>query len=189
MSYTIFNTPVINTLLRQSSLAVLKITGWRTHGRFPPISKYVLIGAPHTSNWDLPYALMIVFALRAEVCWMGKDAIFSRPFNGFSRWLGGIPVDRSKSSNVVTQVIRQFRKNKKLVLLIAPSGTRKQVSAWKTGFYYIAAGAGVPIVAGFLDYGRRVGGIGPIYQPTGDAEGDIKRIRAFYAGIVGKRSV
>jgi 1-acyl-sn-glycerol-3-phosphate acyltransferase len=172
--------------VRWFSIFILKISGWRAHGQVPSVPKFVLVGAPHTSNWDLPYTLFIVFILRAKIYWMGKDAIFRKPFKGFFKWLGGIPVDRSKSKNIVAQSIKQFNQNKKLILTIAPAGTRKRVEKWKTGFYYIAHGANVPIVLGFLDYRRKVGGFGPVIYPTGDIKADMKIISAFYKGVAGK---
>jgi len=117
---------------------------------------------------------------------MGKEAIFRWPFKGFFKWLGGIPIDRSKSSNVVSQSIQLFHQNEKLILAIPPAGTRKKVKKWKTGFYHIANGANVPIVLGFLDYRRKVGGIGPVVYSTGDIEADMKTIRAFYDSVTGK---
>jgi len=152
----------------------------------PPIPKFILVGAPHTSNWDLPYTLFIVFVLKAKVYWMGKDTIFRKPFKRFFKWLGGIPIDRSKSYNIVAQSIQQFNENENLILTIAPSGTRKRVQKWKTGFYHIANGANVPILLGFLDYRRKVGGFGPMLYPTGDLEADMKTIKKFYDGVTGK---
>jgi 1-acyl-sn-glycerol-3-phosphate acyltransferase len=186
MNYTIFDTPVLKTILRWFSISVLKIAGWRAEGPVPAIPKFVLVGAPHTSNWDLPYALFVAFVLKAKIYWMGKDSLFRMPFNGLFRWLGGIPVDRSTSHNVVAQTIQQFHRNEKLILTITPSGTRKRVKKWKTGFYHIADGANIPIVLGFLDYRRKTGGMGPVVYPTGDINVDMKTIRSFYDGITGK---
>jgi 1-acyl-sn-glycerol-3-phosphate acyltransferase len=186
LNYTIFETPVLNIFLRWFSLTVLKITGWRAHGRLPATTKFVLVGAPHTSNWDLPYALFIIFVLRGKIYWLGKESLFRRPLKGFFKWLGGIPIDRSKSKNVVAQSIQQFHQNEKLILTIAPEGTRSRVKKWKTGFYHIAKGANVPIVLGFLDYQRKTGGIGPVIYPTGNVDADMETIRAFYDGITGK---
>ncbi len=186
MKHTIFTTPVIKAFLHRTSRIILVLTGWRAEGRLPPIPKFVLVGAPHTSNWDLPYTLLIAFALRAHIHWMGKEAIFRRPFKGFFKWLGGIPVRRSQSHNLVAQSIQQFKRNENLILTIAPAGTRKRVIRWKTGFYHIATGAGVPIVLGFLDYRRRAGGIGPVVYPSGDMAADMETIQAFYDGVTGK---
>jgi 1-acyl-sn-glycerol-3-phosphate acyltransferase len=117
---------------------------------------------------------------------MGKETIFRKPFKKFFKWLGGIPIDRSKSYNVVAQSIQQFKESENLILAIAPSGTRKRVKKWKTGFYHIAKGANIPISLGFLDYRRKVGGFGPLLYPTGDFGADMKIIREFYAGVTGK---
>jgi 1-acyl-sn-glycerol-3-phosphate acyltransferase len=117
---------------------------------------------------------------------MGKDAIFRKPFGSIMKWLGGIPIDRSGSNNVVEQSIRMFEENDRLVLTVPPSGTRSRVTCWKTGFYYIADGANVPIALGFLDYRLKIGGIGPSIQTTGDIETDMKVISSFYENITGK---
>lgn len=186
MSYTIFDTPILNALLHWLSLILLKIFGWRMDGELPKTPKYVMIAAPHTSNWDLVFMLTLAFSYKTKVCWMGKDTLFRRPFGALFKWLGGIPIDRARSHNVVDQSIELFRKNEKLVLAVPPEGTRKKVRYWKTGFYYIAKGAGVPIALGFIDYRRKTGGFGPVITPTGDIEADMEAIQAFYADITGK---
>jgi 1-acyl-sn-glycerol-3-phosphate acyltransferase len=160
--------------------------GWRREGKPPEIPKYVIIAAPHTTNWELPTALMMAFAFRVKIRWMGKDSLFRWPFGAFFKWLGGIPVDRSRSLGMVEQTIQRFRERERFVLVMAPEGTRTKTTHWRTGFYHIACGANVPIVLGFLDYRRKVGGIGPVIMPTGDVEDDMKAIRAFYAGVTGK---
>jgi 1-acyl-sn-glycerol-3-phosphate acyltransferase len=186
LNYTIFDTPVVRTIVRWFSIVFLWINGWRTEGALPDAPKMVLIAAPHTSNWDLPYMLFTAFVLRARIYWMGKAAIFRWPLGGLFKWLGGIPIDRSQSNNVVDLSIEQFEKNERLVLTVPPAGTRKRVLNWKTGFYHIANGAGVPIAMGFLDYKKKIGGIGPVLQPTGDIEADMASIRSFYEDISGK---
>ena len=186
MNYTIFDTPILKSFVHWFSMFFLWITGWQTEGQLPVIPKFVLVVAPHTSNWDFPYGLFIAFILRAKIYWLGKEALFRMPFKKFFQWLGGIPVDRSKSNNIVVQSIKHFHGNERLILAIAPAGTRKRVEKWKTGFYHIATGANVPIVLGFLDYKRKAGGIGPVIYPTGNFEADIKTIRTFYDGIIGK---
>jgi hypothetical protein len=184
--YTIFDTPIVHTLLRWQALFFLKISGWRTEGRPPDIPKFVVIAAPHTTNWELPIALALAFAFRIKISWMGKDSLFRRPFGAFFRWLGGIPVDRTKSHGMVDQSIQAFHENERLVLVLAPEGTRSRTKYWRTGFYHIARGAAVPIVLGFIDYRRKVGGIGPMIIPTGDIETDMRTIGAFYANVTGK---
>jgi 1-acyl-sn-glycerol-3-phosphate acyltransferase len=161
-------------------------TRWKSSGRLPNIRKFVLIAAPHTSNWDLFYTLLVAFDLKANIYWMGKDTIFKKPFGHLMRWLGGVPINRSKSNNIVEQSIELFHQSDRLILTVPPSGTRSRVTYWRTGFYHIANGASVPIVMGFLDYRLRTGGIGPLVQPTGDITRDMKVISSFYADITGK---
>jgi 1-acyl-sn-glycerol-3-phosphate acyltransferase len=188
MHRTIFTTPVVNTLLRGLSLAFLKLTGWKVEGSLPPdCPKCVLIAAPHTSNWDLPYTLMVGFALRLNLYWMGKESIFRPPFGGVMRWLGGISVDREKSTNLVAASVEALRAaDGKVQLTVPPEGTRSKTRYWKTGFYHIAQGAQVPIVMAYMDYARKVSGLGPVFHPTGDIERDMETIKAFYAPFKGK---
>ncbi len=188
MHHTMFDTPILNVLLRRLALFLMWIFRWRMEGELPDTPKFVLIAAPHTSNWDLPVMLSLAFAFRTGMFWMGKDALFRRPFGAVMRWLGGIPIDRSKSHDVVQQSAEHFRKADSLVMVVPPEGTRQKVRYWKTGFYRIAERANVPIALGFLDYRRKVGGIGPVVVPTGDIEADMETIRAFYANITGKYS-
>ena len=188
MHHTMFDTPILNVLLRRLALFLMWIFRWRMEGELPDTPKFVLIAAPHTSNWDLPVMLSLAFAFRTGMFWMGKDTLFRRPFGAVMRWLGGIPIDRSKSHDVVQQSAEHFRKADSLVMVIPPELTRQKVRYWKTGFYRIAERANVPIALGFLDYRRKVGGIGPVVVPTGDIEADMETIRAFYANITGKYS-
>jgi len=185
---TLFNTPVVTALLRAFSHLGLALRGWRTQGTLPDVPKYVMIAAPHTSNWDLPVMLMMAFVMRADVFWMGKHSLFRGIYGPFFRWLGGVPVDRRKSNNLVDQTVDVFRQRDRFALVIAPEGTRKLTAYWKTGFYHIARGAGVPIVLGFIDYRKKVGGVGPVITPSGDLEHDMAEIREFYADITGKYS-
>ena len=165
----------------------LKVLGWQKEGRLPRGQKCVLIAAPHTSNWDLFYTICLAFAFRVNPRWMGKDTLFRFPFGSLLRWLGGIPVDRSKANNVVAQSIQTFEEEDELILIVPPEGTRSKVRYCKTGFYYIALGANVPIILGFMDYKQKAGGFGPAFTPTGDIKKDMSAIRSFYAGISGKR--
>jgi 1-acyl-sn-glycerol-3-phosphate acyltransferase len=145
-----------------------------------------MIAAPHTSNWDAPIALAMVFAFRFKAHWLVKHTAFRWPFQGILRWLGAIPIDRTMSTDVVTQMVEELKKRAELVLLIAPEGTRKRVTRWKTGFYHIACGAGVPLVLAFLDYARKEGGIGRVFYPTGDFKADMTEIMKFYSTVTGR---
>jgi len=186
MQYTIFDVPILRDIFRWLAILFIKMIGWRKDGSLPDIPKYVIIVAPHTSNWDFPIGLAMAFALKLRGYWLGKDGLFRWPFHGFFRWLGGIPIDRSKSSDVVAQMVQVFKERNKLTMVLAPEGTRKKVMYWKSGFYHIARGADVPIVLAFIDYLKKAGGIGPIFKPTGDIETDMAYIRAFYATVTGK---
>ncbi len=159
------------------------LVGWRIEGQKPDVAKYVLIAAPHTSNWDFPIMLAMSWVLGMRVNWMGKHTLFRFPFGPLMRWLGGVSVDRRSRHNTVQQIVNEFARRDDLVLLVPPEGTRRRADYWKSGFYYMALGAGVPLVFGFLDYRRKVGGIGPTYYPTGDVERDLEVIRRFYEPI------
>lgn len=186
MGYTIFDIPILRSLLQGLSICILRIFGWRREGRVPDIPKFVIIAAPHTSNWDFPIGMAILLAFKLKVSILGKDSLFRWPFGGFLKWMGIIPINRSKSCNVVAQSVQVFKDNRKMVMIVAPEGTRKKTIYWKTGFYHIARGANVPIVMGYLDYVRKAGGIGPTLMPTGDIEFDMEAIRCFYDKISGK---
>ena len=190
MHRTIFDTPVVNTVLRGFSLAVLKLAGWKVTGQLPANGRTcVLIAAPHTSNWDLPYTLMVAFALRLNIYWMGKNQIFKPPFRGVMMWLGGIPVQREQANNLVDASIQAIQAaDGPVQLVVPPEGTRSKARYWKTGFYYIATGAQVPIVMAYMDYAHKRSGLGPIFTPTGDIERDMTAIKAFYAPFKGKNA-
>ena len=190
MHRTIFDTPVVNTLLRIFSIAFLRLAGWKVDGALPPgVGKCVLIAAPHTSNWDLPFTLMVAFKLRLHVYWMGKESIFAPPFRGVMKWLGGIPVARDRSNNVVAASVEAIiNARHDLQLVVPPEGTRSKARYWKTGFYYIALGANVPIVMAYMDYDRKLSGLGPVLYPSGDIDADMSVIKTFYAPFKGKNA-
>ena len=190
MHRTIFNTPVVNTLLRTASVAFLRLNGWQIQGTLPPeAAKSVLIAAPHTSNWDLPYTLMVAFALRLNICWMGKHSLFRWPVGGLMRWLGGVAVDRGKNNNLVAASAATIRQSTgSLQLVVPPEGTRGKARQWKTGFYFIALQAQVPIILAYMDYHRKLSGLGPVFTPSGDVEADMAEIKRFYAPFKGRRA-
>jgi 1-acyl-sn-glycerol-3-phosphate acyltransferase len=164
----------------------LRLTGWRVEGRIPAGAKAVVIAAPHTSNWDLPIMLAVSYVLGIRPAWLGKRELFRAPFGGVMRWLGGVPVDRRVRQNHVQQAVAAFAAADRLYLVIPPSGTRSRATHWKSGFYHIARGAEVPIVCAFLDYRRKVGGIGPVLMPSPSVAADMAVIRAFYADVTGR---
>jgi len=166
--------------------AFLRVMGWRAEGAPPQEQRYVLIAAPHTTNWDLPFTLALSFAFDVPIRWMGKHTLFEGPGGWFLRRLGGVPVVRSERTNMVDQMVERFGERESLVLVVPTEGTRSRVPFWKSGFYHIARGADVPIVCAFLDYSRREGGFGPAIRATGDVSRDMDAIRAFYADKVGK---
>lgn len=160
--------------------------GWEPEGRKPVAPVYVLIAAPHTSAWDLPYLLALSWSLDVHISWMGKRELFRWPFGGLMRRLGGIPIHRRRRSKRVDDMIELLGQSQRLALVVPAEGTRGRARYWKSGFYRIALGAHVPIVMGYLDFRRKRGGFGPEFVPSGDVRVDMDRIRAFYADKAGK---
>ncbi|MEN8181380.1 MAG: lysophospholipid acyltransferase family protein [Myxococcota bacterium] len=161
--------------------AFLRLSGWAPEGAVPTAKHYVLIAAPHTSNWDLVYLLALSWVLGVRVSWMGKHTLFRGPAGTVMRGLGGVPVRRDRRNDLVAQMVQAFADSPTLALVVPAEGTRSAASHWKSGFYRIARAAEVPVVLGYLDYGRRRGGFGPEIRPSGDVKRDMDRIRAFYA--------
>jgi len=159
---------------------------WDVVGQVPAGEKFVLIAAPHTSNWDFFFGLFALYIYRLKVSWIGKHTVFKKPFGGVMRWLGGIAVNRDSQHGVVDQIAKQLQESRKLVIAITPSGTRKSRDYWKSGFYWIAHKAQVPILCGYLDYSNRKACLGLCFFPTGNVKEDMDRIRDFYTGIQGK---
>jgi 1-acyl-sn-glycerol-3-phosphate acyltransferase len=185
-SKPISNPSWIVRVFRPLAYLWLWATGWRLEGDMPDLPKFIIIAAPHTSNWDLPNVLAAGLHFGLRIHWMGKQSIFKWPFGGLMRWLGGIAIDRSKSNNAVAQMVEEFRTRETLYLVISPAGTRTQSLEWKSGFYHIAHGANVPLVFGFMDYKNKATGIKGMMETTGDYEADLARIQAVYKDIQGK---
>lgn len=186
MHRTIYDTPVVRTLMRWISVAGLRLTGWKCEGERPPQAKYVLVCAPHTSNWDWVVFMAMVFAFRARLYYMVKDSLFTGIKGPIVKWLGGIPIDRSRNTGVVEQMVEQFNKADQLELAIPVEGTRRRVEKWKTGFYHVAHQAQVPIVLGYLNFEKKAGGFGPAFTTTGDMDRDIVICQEFYGPLKGK---
>jgi 1-acyl-sn-glycerol-3-phosphate acyltransferase len=165
---------------------LLRVAGWRIEGQVPTAPKYVLIAAPHTSNWDFVWAMSMAVVLRVKLNWFAKHTLF-KPMVGalFRRW-GGIPIRRDERANRVEVITEQLRLADSMVVLIPAEGTRSYTEHWKSGFYHIAQAARVPIVLGYLDYAERRGGFGPLLMPGGELVGDMQQIRSFYSALAGK---
>jgi 1-acyl-sn-glycerol-3-phosphate acyltransferase len=166
---------------RAVARAFLRFSGWSLEGELPAARAYVLIAAPHTTNWDLLYFLACAWAFGISPSWMGKHTLFRGPLGPVTRALGGVPVYRARAGGLVAQMAEAFERNRDLVLTVPPEGTRARAAYWKSGFYQIARAARVPIAMGYLDYARRSGGVGPVLIPSDDLRGDMDAIRAFYA--------
>jgi 1-acyl-sn-glycerol-3-phosphate acyltransferase len=165
---------------------LMRLLGWRFEGSVPNLPKMVLIGAPHTSNWDFPLAMMALFALRVRLYWLGKQEFVNSPLEPLLLWLGGIPVDRHADNGVVGQTAVQFQQHDRFLLGLAPEGTRRLVPSWKMGFFYIAHAANVPIIPVALDYGRKVINIGaPIWTDVGETA-VMAQLKSFYSGVEAK---
>ena len=173
--------------MKSLSRKILSALGWTVHMDDPMTRRYVLVVAPHTSNWDFPLGLLAAWALDLKANWIGKHTLFRGPMGPIMRALGGIPVDRGSASDLVDQMAERFAASDHLVLGMAPEGTRGTSDHWKTGFWRIARAAEVPIALAYLDYGRREIGLGGAFMPSEDRDADFARIAAFYAGRQGLR--
>jgi 1-acyl-sn-glycerol-3-phosphate acyltransferase len=186
MKISVLGPPIANKFQSLIGLSFLKLAGWEAVGNVPDTPKFVMLLAPHTSNWDLFFILAILYSLGIKFYWFGKKEIFQWPVGGLWKWLGGIPIDRSLRQNMVQQIAETIKTREQIIVGISPEGTRSNAKYWKTGFYHIARQAQIPIVFAFLDYGRKAGGLGPIMNPTGDIEEDMITIRQFYSEITAK---
>lgn len=159
----------------------LKLIGWKIGSTLDPaIKKCVLVAAPHTSNYDYLISLATLYSGGIKVRFLAKDSLFKFPLGIIMRASGGIPVDRSKHTNMVEAMIHMFEQSEELILMIPAEGTRSFVKEWKSGFYHTAMGAKVPIAMGYLDYGKKVSGYGDLFYPTGDYKKDLTDIQNFY---------
>jgi 1-acyl-sn-glycerol-3-phosphate acyltransferase len=174
-------------LTRLLGRVAFSLLGWRFVGGLPDRPKFLIVGAPHTSNWDFVVGMAALLALGFEASWMGKHTLFWWPFGRLLRWLGGVPVDRSRAHGAVDQMVDAFRTRERFVLGLTPQGTRRRGAPWKMGFYHIARGAEVPVVPVSFDYPSRTLKIGPPMALGADLEAEVARVEAFFRGIRGKR--
>ncbi len=189
MQRTAFQTPIIKQALALIGWLILKASGWQVKGKLPAnLKQAVIIGAPHTSNWDFPLAMAALFTQGWPFYWVGKHSLFKGPAGVLMRFLGGIALNRSQAKNTVQAYAQLFSHNPELLLMLAPEGTRAK-AAWRTGFYHIAHQARVPIIFGYLDQQSKSIGLGPAFYPSGDLHADLKVIREFYQdkqGLIAK---
>jgi len=169
-----------------ASFLFYRLLGWKFHGQFPDVAKCVVIVVPHTHWMDFFIGLMVRKLIGVEINYIGKKSLFDGPFGWFFKWTGGAPVDRGKRSDTVEAVAQLFAERKEFRLALAPEGTRKKVNTWKTGYYYIALAAKVPIVLVAFDYGTKTVRFSEPRYPTGDYETDYASYCKFYEGVVGK---
>tara|TARA_R110002051_G_scaffold1246_1_gene6853 strand:- start:8778 stop:9308 length:531 start_codon:yes stop_codon:yes gene_type:complete len=164
-----------------------KILGWKLKGEFPShLNKFVAIVVPHTSYWDFLLGLLIRKVWKEEINYIGKKSLFESPIGWFFRWTGGAPIDRSKTNDTVKATAQIFNDREKFRLSLSPEGTRKKVEKWKTGFYFIAKTAGVPIVLVAFDYGKKEIKVSDPIMPTDNQEADFEKYHAFFDGVEGK---
>ena len=168
------------------AIQILRLLGWKIEGNRPQMQHCVLIAAPHTSNWDFPMMLLFTTAFELKIRWMAKHSLFTPPLGFIMRALGGVPIIRHRKNNMVTSMIEQFKKQDQLILVVPAEGTRSRAEHWKSGFYHIAHGAGVPVLLSYLDYSKKRGGFGPEVPTSGDIDADMEILRAFYAPMHGK---
>jgi len=171
---------------QHSARFILRLVGWRLVDDTPPEPKYILVGAHHTSNWDWAIGFFMMAGLGLKPRWIGKDSLFKGFAGPIMRWLGGISVVRGAREDFVGQIVDVYNNSKELVIALAPEGTRDYVDHWKTGFYHIAKDARISVAMAFLDYSKKICGIGGHFIPSDNLKADMKILREFYEEVVGK---
>ena len=159
---------------------LIKIFGWRVEGGVPESKHMLIIAAPHTSNWDALFLLGAAYTFGIKVNWLVKNSFFVPVLAQMIAFFGGVPVDRSRATNMVSRLANQIRNSDGTNLVVPPAGTRSYTEYWKSGFYRIALEANIPVVCGYLDYDRKVAGLGLTFELSGEVKEDMARIRAFY---------
>ncbi len=180
MKYTPIMRTRVNPIARHLSIAIMKILGWRVEGGECSLDKAVVTAAPHNSNWDLLYTLLSAATCDVPIWFMMKHTLFWWPLRILWYYLGGVSIDRTASNSVISQMVKIIHDSDHMYLVITPEGTRKKVAHWKSGFYYIAHEAGIPIWPWYINYEKKCTGSGPLIYTTGDMEADFEKIRSFY---------
>jgi len=177
---------VHGALIRKLTGWLFRLGGWKFVGEFPDVPKLLLIAAPHSSAWDAYWGLLVKVAYGMNISFLAKRETFWFPLGPLLRWLGGMPIDRSSASGVVDQVVQSFADTPKKWVVLAPEGTRRAVTKWRSGFWHIAKKAKVPLCGIYFHYPERTIGVGPVFELTDDLDADLARIRAWYAPHLGK---
>ncbi|MBT4832989.1 MAG: acyltransferase [Porticoccaceae bacterium] len=181
MRYTLFSTPILSSALRVISRVMLKIIRWRVIGALPEGQrKYVLIVAPHTSNWDFILFIFAVSVLRLQPSVLIKSTLFVGPLGWFLRYCGAIPVNRTQANSLVDYIAGIYAEREEFVLIITPEGTRSANPNWKRGFHHVARKAEVPVLVVYVDSAIRTIGIEGLMEPSDDADADIRKLKQFY---------
>lgn len=181
MRYTLFNTPILSSILRVISKIILKIIRWRVVGSLPDKQrKYVLVVAPHTSNWDFILFVLAVSVLRLKPSVLIKSTLFVGPLGWFLRYCGAIPVNRTQANSLVNYIASIYEERDEFVLIITPEGTRSANPNWKRGFHHVARTAEVPILVVYVDSNIKTIGIEGLMEPTDDVDADIGQLKKFY---------
>ena len=174
-------------LLRHISRWILRLLGWKLIEELPKENKYVIIGYPHTSNWDFPLGLLAMWSIDKKFRWAAKHTLFVGPVNYLFKRMGGIPVNRTVHTGFIQHMVNMFNSHQHMIFCIMPEGTRSKTEYWKTGFYHIAVQAKVPIALGFLDYEKKELGVNGVLYPSGDIAEDFEQIKKFYQSKTGKK--
>lgn len=169
-----------NALTRRLADLALRLTGWRFEGALPDLPKFLIIVAPHTSNWDFMVGVMAMYALGIRGTFLGKHTLFRWPLGPFMRFLGGVPVDRTSPADVVEQSVAFIARSDRVIFVLSPEGTRRRLDKWKTGFWRLAHGASIPIVPVAFDFSRRCFVLNPPFTTTGDLEADLSVLRSHF---------
>ena len=174
-------------MLKKISQYILSFLGWQLDDRLPTEKKYVMLGAFHTSNWDFPIGILGMWALGLKASWVGKHTLFRGPLGPLFKLMGGIPVDRTIHTGFIQRIAELYETREQMTLTIAAEGTRSRTEHWKTGFYFIALEAKVPVALAYIDYSTKTLGVGATLHPSGDIRMDFEIIRDFYKDKQGLR--
>ena len=181
MRYTLFSTPILSPILRFLSKIILKLIRWRVTGELPEgQKKYVLIVAPHTSNWDFFLFVLAVSVLRFQPSVLIKSTLFVGPLGWFLRYCGAIPVNRTQATSLVNYIAGLYHQRDEFVLIITPEGTRSANPRWKLGFHHVATAAEVPILVVYVDSITRTVGIEGLMEPSSDSQADLRELKQFF---------